>query len=42
MDNKKAIVLELSVDKDKYIFPGSICLGTIEKLTQICVVIINR
>ena len=30
MDNKKAIVLELSVDKDKYIFPSSISEALVE------------
>ena len=30
MDNKKAIILELSVDKDKYIFPRSISEALVE------------
>lgn len=30
MDNKKAIILELSVDKDKYIFPSSISEALVE------------
>ena len=30
MDNKKAIILELSVDKDKYIFPSNISEALVE------------
>ena len=30
MDNKKAMVLELAVDKDEYIFPGSVSEALVE------------